>query len=604
MITRPRVLLAVLFTLAGCNCGSTPPGSQDGGSSTGAACASDQTRCGERCVSLTSDPANCGACGTTCATGANATPACGAGRCGLLCATGFADCDGDAMNGCETDTRSSAANCGRCGNTCPAPSGMSASCSAGACMACPGGQTACGARCVDLQSDRANCGACGTGCGPLACMSGACGGLPTLTGASPAMIFGARRTQVTLTGTGFRPGLSVRVNGGLAEVMGTPSATSVVVRTPPLGLDAGPARVEVVNDDGIGAASTTVLSIRGVTTSFAVSTAVTLASTSFYVAAVDVDGDTRPDLVAPRVDTNQVSIARNTGSGFMAPTDVATGPGPFFPVAGDFNGDLRPDLAISARDQPVVYVLLNTGTTFTSGMRSVTLPARGLATGDLNGDGALDLVVGSSSASTVQVLTGQGDGSFNPFATLLASASVPFPGTARVGTDARLAVTGVFTSSETLFVARDVGAAMPNTGFVPVEGAGSNGHAMADLDEDGVPDLLTASRMRGLAMVARGRSDGTFEPGDYVARTLSGPATGVAIADVNGDGAPDLVVAGPSTRLAVYPNEGGGRFTREVLLMLGSPPASVAVADVNGDSKPDLICALGASIGVVLNTSP
>jgi RHS repeat-associated protein len=52
-------------------------------------------------VTLASDPANCGACGKSCA-GANATGLCLAGQCALQCNQGFSDCDGSASNGCET----------------------------------------------------------------------------------------------------------------------------------------------------------------------------------------------------------------------------------------------------------------------------------------------------------------------------------------------------------------------------------------------------------------------------------------------------------------------------------------------------------------------
>jgi hypothetical protein len=93
-------------------------------------------------VDLQRDTANCGACGAVCPTPANASAAtCTVGRCGFDCTAGFADCDGDASNGCEVDLRVSAAHCGLCGNACPMrPNPNAPGCRAGRCdAACAAG---------------------------------------------------------------------------------------------------------------------------------------------------------------------------------------------------------------------------------------------------------------------------------------------------------------------------------------------------------------------------------------------------------------------------------------------------------------------------------
>lgn len=66
---------------------------------------------------LLSDPANCGGCGNRCEP-VNGTPSCQEGKCAIACAAGYADCDGNAANGCETDTLSDAAHCGACNESC------------------------------------------------------------------------------------------------------------------------------------------------------------------------------------------------------------------------------------------------------------------------------------------------------------------------------------------------------------------------------------------------------------------------------------------------------------------------------------------------------
>ena len=66
----------------------------------------------------------------------------------------------------------------------------------------------------------------------------------------------------------------------------------------------------------------------------------------------------------------------------------------------------------------------------------------------------------------------------------------------------------------------------------------------------------------------------------------------VAVADVNGDGKPDLVVANyGSNTVSVLLGNGNGTFQAQQTFATGTIPYSVAVADVNGDGKPDLVVA-------------
>ncbi|MFO0556673.1 MAG: hypothetical protein U0269_01520 [Polyangiales bacterium] len=79
-------------------------------------CVGGQTRCGMSCVDTGSDVTNCGACGRACSV-SNGSARCEASMCGVLaCNAGFANCDGNAANGCEVNTRTDVNNCGGCGN--------------------------------------------------------------------------------------------------------------------------------------------------------------------------------------------------------------------------------------------------------------------------------------------------------------------------------------------------------------------------------------------------------------------------------------------------------------------------------------------------------
>ncbi len=83
---------------------------------------------------LTSDDANCGACGVDCTRLPNATGTCVASSCQVsACAAGFDDCN--AEPGCETEINANPAACGGCGNACSPPN---RECCAGVCArSCP-----------------------------------------------------------------------------------------------------------------------------------------------------------------------------------------------------------------------------------------------------------------------------------------------------------------------------------------------------------------------------------------------------------------------------------------------------------------------------------
>lgn len=132
-------------------------------------------------------------------------------------------------------------------------------------------------------------------------------------------------------------------------------------------------------------------------------------------------------------------------------------------------------------------------------------------------------------------------------------------------------------------------------------GFGALSSAVADLNSDGKPDLIvtnTGSGAVGTVSVLLGNGDGTFQaPVTYYSGGHE--AYSVAVADVNGDGKPDLIVAntcgdGSCTTgtISVFLGKGDGTFqSPSTFSSGGSTTFSVAVADMNGDGKLDLVVA-------------
>ncbi len=130
-------------------------------------------------VDATTDVLNCGGCGQKCSA-TNGVPSCSGGQCNILCMDGYGNCDGDAKNGCETNTSSSVSNCGKCGVKC-STNHATPSCSGGACqLSCASGYKDCNGKpadgCeTDVQTDSLNCGGCGRTCPPAYyCALGVC----------------------------------------------------------------------------------------------------------------------------------------------------------------------------------------------------------------------------------------------------------------------------------------------------------------------------------------------------------------------------------------------------------------------------------------------
>jgi hypothetical protein len=139
------------------------------------------------------------------------------------------------------------------------------------------------------------------------------------------------------------------------------------------------------------------------------------------VATGDFDGDGKLDLALANPSSDTVSVLLGNGDGtFQAAVPYATGNLGDHPIAVsavDFNGDGKLDLAVTNLNAKTVAILLGNGDgTFPSRVSYPTtngmIGPSAMTSGDLNGDGKVDLVISDQEDNSVSILLGNGDGTF------------------------------------------------------------------------------------------------------------------------------------------------------------------------------------------------
>jgi hypothetical protein len=236
-----------------------------------------------------------------------------------------------------------------------------------------------------------------------------------------------------------------------------------------------------------------------------------------------------------------------------------------------------------------------------------TLIAKPFATGgsnpelpifaDMNGDSRLDIVVANKASSSLAVLKGNGDGTFQTAVTY-ATGSSPFaPTTADLDKDGDLdvIVTLAFQGS-TLDIFLNNGSGVLTRGNNYSTGGTNPAQVLVlDINKDTNPDLLIPNNASGTIGVRLGNGDGTFQA---VTTFPSGGANPTAIVkgDFDADDDVDIAVSNdaPTNNLVVFLNNGTGTFvSQSPAYTVGSRPAGLRVLDLNADNKLDLIVGVG-----------
>ncbi|MBV9725265.1 MAG: VCBS repeat-containing protein [Gammaproteobacteria bacterium] len=292
------------------------------------------------------------------------------------------------------------------------------------------------------------------------------------------------------------------------------------------------------------------------------------------IQAADLTGTGALDLIIANFGSGSVSIFMHgaTPGTFDAAVDVATGGQPNQVVAADLNGDGKPDLVLADMSSSgnVIVLLADPGSPgkFMPPVKlSTGMTTPSVAVADLNGDGAPDIVAATFDASG-------NNGSVMVF----------YQNPAQRGT---------FQSPVTF----PAGAQPQSVKIAPLSGSGP-------------PDIIVANLgpgsdgkgMAGVSVLMHDGAGGFLAPVTYA---TPGQSIDLAVGDLNGDHLPDLVVANlspsatGSVSVLLQDPAHPGTFQAATNYPALAQPLSVVIADLNGDGHPDIALADGPSAGVL-----
>ena len=338
------------------------------------------------------------------------------------------------------------------------------------------------------------------------------------------------------------------------------------------------------------------------------------------VAAADFNRDGKSDWVVANGGANTLWLYLGKGDGASRlPTILPLrGQAPVAVAAADLRGNGLSDLIVAEADSGTIGIFLGNGDGTFQPEQEYYLPGppTTLAVADLNKDGHLDVVAGTLGSAQVNgfiTLLGDGSGKFGlpitsplddpfrvPFVIGMALADFNKDGLpdlvyADPGNDSEAWVfmnqgDGTFKRSQLLIY-----------GF-PVGDAFVTGIAAGDLDPSGCPNALVLFNF-GATFIYKGDCSGTFQTLNFATQGLGDSPGAAVIADMNGDGHPDLVIGGvlnvadsfygkpAGDLLTVLLNDGTGKLSSPQVYRGDTSMFAMAIADTNGDGKPDVVTA-------------
>ena len=330
----------------------------------------------------------------------------------------------------------------------------------------------------------------------------------------------------------------------------------------------------------------------------------------------DIDGDGKPDLVlATRgnyASDNNLYLMRGHGDGTFGTPILILSENPIYSLAlADLNGDGNPDIILSGQFD--LQVILGAGggsfQTPVSYSNEVTSGYSAVLVEDVDGDGHPDIV--TNGGVSISILFGDGKGNFPRRADYLCPTSGGIV-LADINGDGRVDILTGVTGNPLIFAGYNPGG--PNMSVLfgreggtfwgaPISvatndpGAITVGVVSADFNGDGLPDLATIELFGnppvGKLRILNGLASGFFTVTDQY--SVMGAPDAVVTADFNGDGKPDLAVAGPLTPpqpniVHIFTNNGQGAVQElsPIFLAGGLFVNALVTGDFNHDGKQDL----------------
>ncbi|WP_437893728.1 FG-GAP-like repeat-containing protein [Sorangium sp. So ce124] len=287
-----------------------------------------------------------------------------------------------------------------------------------------------------------------------------------------------------------------------------------------------------------------------------------------WLDAVTVDGQTN----LPS-SNGSISVYRNQGPSapgtFGAPTSFTTGtPGSVHLCTGDFDHDGAADIATTSVTLNQVSVIMGTGGGSFGAPTLISIAGTGgvqssIACRDLNGDGSSDIVVTSPGSARLSILINQGNGSFAAPAAYTNSANGQTAGIAfgDADGDGKLDILSNGAAGRYLFFFRGNGdgtfaSGVQSTASSSAIANSALGVVASDFNGDGKLDayILVTTSSGGVRPMT-GNGNGTFSAGPVVPTGTSPGPNAIAVADLDGDGYDDLVLTNTgSGTLTVIPN--------------------------------------------------
>jgi hypothetical protein len=330
------------------------------------------------------------------------------------------------------------------------------------------------------------------------------------------------------------------------------------------------------------------------------------------LAVIDANRDAVPDLVTVDQVSGDVAVLLGLGNGTLASPVLSPGSlGIAQTIAlavGDLDGDEVFDLAVGGAGIAIMRGL-GDGRFAVPELVSTTSWTRAIFLADLNGDRRLDLLAG---ANGLEVRPGNGNGTFDPPERYLTGNAVFAIGVGQLLDSGAIdvAVTTSEYEKEWGFVQLLEG--LGNGALIPRQrlpvGLALEALAVGRIDQDGwldiavagyedvithrgdprdEPPTLESQLTKGALAVLLNRGDGTFSSAvDYEA----GPAPQtVAISNLDGDGAADIVVANHTGAVATLLGTGDGSFPSTPKVEPSASPSTIVATDMDRDGATDLV---------------